>query len=176
MPNCWLFIYVHIRLILTFLVKTECIFFDPCRGSRCGRCEKCEMAWPDHGFQTLAGAREVHQHWSWFDLFPDLDYLDGKKWPKKCPPSNPWALHALHVLVLYWKFILNSVKVALKLSLFVFPGEEAEGPWQRGIAYKGFSPMVKDDSHIINPWLWTALGHGPHVRYVEYVRIWKAST
>ena len=22
--------------------------------------------------------------------------------------------------------------------------EEAEGPWQRGIAYKGFSPMVKD--------------------------------
>ena len=22
--------------------------------------------------------------------------------------------------------------------------EEAEGPWQRGIAYKGFSPMVKE--------------------------------
>ena len=21
--------------------------------------------------------------------------------------------------------------------------EEAEGPWQRGLAYKGFSPMVK---------------------------------
>ena len=26
--------------------------------------------------------------------------------------------------------------------------EEAEGPWQRGIAYKGFSPMVKDGGEL----------------------------
>lgn len=70
---------------LPFLLKRSAFFLDPCRGSRCGRCEKCEMAWPDHGFQTLAGAREVHQHWSWFDLFPDLDYLDGKKMAQKMP-------------------------------------------------------------------------------------------
>ena len=154
---------------LPFLLKRSAFFFDPCRGSRCGRCEKCEMAWPDHGFQTLAGAREVHQHW-----------LGLLGWKKNGPKNALHQIHEPSTASTCWfctgNLFLNSLKVALKLSLFVFPGEEAEGPWQRGIAYKGFSPMVKDDSHIINPWLWTALGHGPHVRYAEYVRIWKAST
>jgi hypothetical protein len=177
MPNCWLFIYVHIRLILTFLVKTECIFFLT-RAEVPGVVGVRNVKW----LGQITASRHSPVHGRFISIDRDLIFFRTwitwmeKKWPKKCPPSNPWALHALHVLVLYWKFILNSVKVALKLSLFVFPGEEAEGPWQRGIAYKGFSPMVKDDSHIINPWLWTALGHGPHVRYVEYVRIWKAST
>ena len=52
-------------------------------------------------------------------------------------------------------------------------GEEAEGPWQRGIAYKGFSPMVKDSLDMF--WL-LSIGFRTVWRILTAVRIWKALT
>merc|ERR1719384_3115817 len=40
---------------------------------------------------------------------------------------------------------VRNVKWVSKIEL---SKEEAEGPWQRGIAYKGFSPMTKDCSGV----------------------------